>query len=146
MKFIRDQANAALAVQKEEERVKDRGPGHTAQMAATALRKTYAILTGDTSAKVSVDLAPERNSEVPGKIDPLDGWAEGVSLRKSDCCLLLKPQIVLRGETPADSCIVAAAQAKLQSFAIMDDFNLDDPVSGKVMSRSVNLFKSWNVI
>lgn len=137
MKFIRDQANATLAVQKEEERVKDRA-GHTAQMAATALRKTYAILKGDISAKVSVDLTPERNPEVPGKIDPLDGWAEGVSLRKSDCCLLLKPQIVLRGESPADSCVVAAAQAKLQSFNIMDDFNLDDPISGKIMSRPVS--------
>ncbi|KAF8812536.1 hypothetical protein BYT27DRAFT_7182979 [Phlegmacium glaucopus] len=136
VKFIRDQANAALAVQKEEERVKERGPGNTAQMAATALRKTYAILKGDNSTKISVDLAPERSAQVPGKIEPLDGWAEGVSLQKSDCCLLLKPQIVLRGETPADSCIVAAAQAKLQSFAIMDDFNLDDPVNGKVMSRN----------
>ena len=141
MKFIRDQANAALAVQKKEEHVKDRGPGHTAQMAATALRKTYAILRGD-NVKVSVDLTPEENSQVPRKIDPLDGWAEGVSLRKSDCCLLLKPQIVLRGETPADSCILAAAQAKLQSFAIMDVFNVDDPVSGKVMSRPVKFLKS----
>jgi len=141
VKFIRDQANAALAVQKEEERVKERGPGHTAQIAATALRKTYAILKGDNT-KISVDLVPERSSQVPEKIDPLDGWAEGVSLRKTDCCLLLKPQIVLRGESPADSCIVAAAQAKLQSFAIMDDFNLDDPVSGKVMSRLVNCFSS----
>jgi hypothetical protein len=117
--------------------VKDRGPGHTAQMAATALRKTYAILKGDNSAKISVDLTSERDLQIPGKVDPLDGWAEGVSLLKSDCCLLLKPQIVLRGETPADSCVVAAAQAKLQSFNIMDNFNLDDPVSGKVMSRLV---------
>ena len=145
VKFIRDQANATLAVQKEEEHVKDR-VGHTAQMAATALRKTYAILKGDTSAKISVDLTPERNTEVPGEIDPLDGWAEGVSLRKSDCCLLLKAQIVLRGETPADSCVVAAAQAKLQSFNIMDDFNLDDPISGKVMSRPVKFFMIWKVI
>ena len=146
MKFIRDQANAALAVQKEEERVNDRGPGYTAQMAATALRKTYAILKGDNTTKISVDLAPERDTQVPGKIDPLDGWAEGVSLRRGDYCLLLKPQIVLRGETSADSCIVAAAQAKLQSFAIMDNFNLDDPVSGKVMSRPVEIIKSWNII
>ena len=140
MKFIRDQANAALAVQKEEEHVKDRASGHTAQMAAAALRKTYAILKGDNSAKISVDLS-ERDPQIPGKIDPLDGWAEGVSLNKSDCCLLLKPQIILRGETPADSCVVAAAQAKLQSFNIMDDFNSDDPVNGKVMSRLVNVFK-----
>jgi hypothetical protein len=145
VKFIRDQANATLAVQKEEERVKDRA-GYTAQMAATALRKTYAILKGDISAKISVDIAPERNTQVPGKIDPLDGWAEGVSLQKSDCCLLLNPQIILRGETPADSCVVAAAQAKLQSFNIMDNFNLDDPISGKVMSRPVQISLDWTVI
>lgn len=98
------------------------------------------MLKGDNNTKVSLDLNHDKSAQVPGKVEPLDGWAEGVSLRKSHCCLLLKPQIVLRGETPADTCIVAAAQAKLQSFAIMDLLNLDDPISGKVMSRSVEVY------
>lgn len=69
-------------------------------------------------------------------MDPLSGWSDGVSLRKSHFCLLLKPQVVLRSETNVESvCILAAVQAKLQSFAIMDDSNVEDPISGKIMSR-----------
>ena len=67
--------------------------------------------------------------------DPLEGWGEGVELRKSHCCLLLKPQIILRGTGANNTCIVAASQAKLQSYAIMDIHNSDDPISGKIMSR-----------
>ncbi|KDR83645.1 hypothetical protein GALMADRAFT_235956 [Galerina marginata CBS 339.88] len=132
VKFIRDQANVALAGDREAESVKDRSPTNTAQLAASALRK---MLKGDNGTKISVDVIRDKN-EVPGKIEPLDGWPEGVSLQKSHCCLLLKPQIVLRGETSGDTLVVAAAQAKLQSFAIMDLLNFDDPVSGKVMSRN----------
>jgi len=133
VKFIRDQANAALAVDKEDESSKDR-PSNTAQLAATALRK---ILRGDNSTKTSVDITRGKTGIDPGEVDPLEGWSDGVILQKSNCCLLLKPQIVLRGDTPADSCIVAAAQAKLLSFNIMDSLNQDDPVSGKIMSRFV---------
>lgn len=101
----------------------------TAQAAAHALRK---ILSGHE--RKSVDDGPHR--EPPIDTDPLEGWFEGVSLRKGHCCLLLKPQIVLRDETASDqTCVVAAVQAKLQSYAIMDDSNVDDPISGKVMSR-----------
>lgn len=76
--------------------------------------------------------------QVSAVVDPLSGWSNGVSLRKSHFGLLLKPQIVLRseGSGSTDSVLVlAAVQAKLQSFAIMDDANAEDPISGKVMSR-----------
>ncbi|KAF8913997.1 golgi-body localization protein domain-containing protein [Gymnopilus junonius] len=132
VKFIRDQANGDLTSDRaEDNNSKDRIPPSTAQLAASALRK---MLKGDNGTKVSLDLSRDKSAQTQGKVEPLDGWAEGVSLRKSHCCLLLKPQIVLRGETRADTCIVAAAQAKLQSFAIMDLLNLDDPVSGKVIN------------
>lgn len=102
----------------------------TAQAAAHALRK---ILGGHE--RKSMDEGPVHDP--PIDLDPLDGWFEGVSLRKGHCCLLLKPQIVLRDETASGrTCVVAAVQAKLQSYAIMDNSNVDDPVSGKVMSRS----------
>ncbi len=69
-------------------------------------------------------------------LDPLHGWSDGVSLKKGHCCLLLKPQVVLQNrEKPQETCVVAALQAKLQSFTIMDDSNAKDPISGKVMSR-----------
>lgn len=138
VKFIRDQANSALAIEKETNS-KDRGP-NTAQIAASALRK---ILKGDNGTKTSVGDIRESTSQAPGKVEPLEGWSEGVSLLKSHCCLLLKPQIVMSGDGTADKCIVAAAQAKLQSFCIMDLLNLDDPISGKVMSRYPSTFHSY---
>lgn len=121
----------------EQENSKHHGHGNTALMAASAIRK---MIKGDNQTKISVEVQ-NKDLQDPNMFDPMDGWAEGVSLAKSHYCLLLKPQIVLRGETPNDTCIVAAAQAKLQSFAIMDSGNFDDPVSGKVMSRCVCLLK-----
>lgn len=85
-------------------------------------------------------------TETPGHLDPMNGWSEGVSVRKSYCSLLLKPQIVLRNRGEADeTCVVVAVQAKLQSFAIMDDANADDPISGKVMTRSVQAVSGGNL-
>ncbi|KAF9485263.1 hypothetical protein BDN70DRAFT_871269 [Pholiota conissans] len=133
VKFIRDQANAALSLDQDEASIKDRGTPNAAQMAASALRK---VLKGDNSTKVPLEVIRELDSRVPNQVDPLSGWADGVSLLKSHCCILLKPQIILRGEAPADKCIVAAAQARLQSFAIMDLANLEDSISGKIMSRN----------
>ncbi|KAJ7180202.1 golgi-body localization protein domain-containing protein [Mycena crocata] len=127
VKFIRDQA-ADVSVTAGPE--KHRSHGTTAQAAAHALRK---ILSGHE--RKSLDQGPIH--EPPIDMDPLDGWFEGVSLQKGHCCLLLKPQIVLRDESASgQTCVVAAVQAKLQSYAIMDDANVDDPVSGKVMSRT----------
>jgi len=74
--------------------------------------------------------------------DPLDGWSDGVTLRKAHCCFLLKPQVVLKDEGSGKVCVVAAIQAKMQSFAIMDNDNIDDPISGKIMSRFVSQFRS----
>jgi hypothetical protein len=103
-----------------------------AQIAATAFRKIFA----DTRQKPSSELAEAIPLQDPAPIDPLCGWSEGVSLRKSHFCLLLKPQIVLRSEVGADStCILAAIQAKGQCFRIMDNLNAEDPVCGKIMSR-----------
>jgi hypothetical protein len=130
VKFIRDQANAALSVedQKSDDSEKVQDAGSAAQLAALALRK---MLKLDYS-KSSVEVCSEERRDA---VDPLNGWLNGVSLRKGHCCLLLKPQIVMRGQEPKETCIVAAVQAKLQSFSIMDDANADDPISGKVMSR-----------
>ncbi|KAF9464454.1 golgi-body localization protein domain-containing protein [Collybia nuda] len=133
VKFIRDQAKAALAadLEPEEDEEKTWGNSKTAQMAASTLRK----MLGSDQPKLPVEISTDAVLALD-EVDPLNGWSDGVSLRKSHCCLLLKPQIVMRGEGPKDVCIVAAVQAKLSSFAIMDDSNADDPISGKVMSRS----------
>jgi hypothetical protein len=133
VKFIRDQAEAAVATTLYKDD-KPKGPASSAQVAAHALRK---ILTGERGPNTAIHVSSEDHStHASDAMGPLSGWSDGVSLRKSHFCLLLKPQIVLRSETNVDSvCVLAAVQAKLQSFAIMDDSNAEDPISGKIMSR-----------
>ncbi|KAF9268076.1 hypothetical protein L218DRAFT_994841 [Marasmius fiardii PR-910] len=133
VKFIRDQAKAVTS--SEPDHV-PKGHHHTAQAAATAIRKIFAGEGVKSSERTSVQITRSTPSSRP--LDPMGGWSDGVSLRKSHCCLLLKPQIVLRNrEVEKDICVVTAVQAKLQSFAIMDDSNLDDPISGKVITYAV---------
>ena len=133
VKFIRDQAQAAISELQQRDTDKHKGP---AQAAAVAVKK---LLGGDTNASTpSVDFAPQTVSKLPPSVDPLHGWAEGVSARKGHFCLLLKPQIVLRSTEDNDAvCVLAAVQGKLKTFSIMDDANIHDPISGKVMNRCI---------
>lgn len=108
-----------------------------AQAAANALRK---ILIGDGGPNRSNPAVEVMNAKILDRnaVNPMSGWSDGVSLRKSHFCLLLKPQIVLRSESNVDSvCVLAAVQAKLQSFAVMDDSNVEDPICGNIMTRCV---------
>ncbi|KAG5725006.1 UPF0648 protein C3H5.09c [Termitomyces sp. T112] len=136
VKFIRDQAEAALDDDSDTEESQERSweGVDAAQMAASALRKIFKGDSGKPSVEISTN--QDKATRPTEKFNALDGWSEGVSPRKSHFCLLLKPQILMRGENPKDSIIVTAIQARLQVFAIMDNNNVDDPVSGKVMSRS----------
>ncbi|KAJ2930173.1 hypothetical protein H1R20_g6917, partial [Candolleomyces eurysporus] len=129
VKFIRDQANAKVDADSGAEKEKI---DSMAELASATWRK---ILKGDTS-KPSLEIRREKPDRTIGQGDPLDGWAEGVALNKSHCCLLLKPQFVLRGPEPKDTCIVTAGQARLLSYSVMDILNMNDPISGKVMSRN----------
>jgi len=131
IQFIRDQAREIqLTAGKEES--KKAGHFNTAQAAAFALRK---ILLGE---ERQISSVVEEAAEPTKKtaLDPMSGWSHGVSLRKSYCCLLMKPQIALRSRGDGEErCVLAAQQAKLQLFEIMDDANVDDPINGKVMTR-----------
>ncbi|THV08447.1 hypothetical protein K435DRAFT_11362 [Dendrothele bispora CBS 962.96] len=128
VKFIRDQAKAALGSLEEDH---SKSPAH----AAASVIKRILIGESHKSSEGGGDILPALPSS--NELDPMNGWSDGVSLRKSHCCLLLKPQVVLRNRgNEKDVCVVAASQAKLQSFGIMDDSNVDDPISGKVMSRT----------
>ncbi|KAG6831126.1 hypothetical protein H0H92_012551 [Tricholoma furcatifolium] len=136
VKFIRDQAEAAIDDDSDsEESIEKSWEGaDTAQMAAAALKKIFRVDPGKPAVQISTEKST--TTGIHETFDALDGWSESVSLHKSIFCLLLKPQIVLRGEDSRDSLVVAAVQARLQTFAIMDNNNIDDPISGKVMSRS----------
>ncbi|KIP10738.1 hypothetical protein PHLGIDRAFT_22173 [Phlebiopsis gigantea 11061_1 CR5-6] len=137
VKFIRDQALAtAAALGQEDEHNKYRGAAAAgAQAAAHAVLKILG--GGDQGPRTSVEVPTETMVEHVDSSDPLKGWSEGVSLRKAHFCLLLKPQIVLRSETNAEAvCVLAAVQGKLQSYHILDDANVDDPINGRVMNRN----------
>lgn len=129
VKFIRDQAHATIDLENTDEKQKS---DSMADLASATLRK---ILKSDSS-KPSLEIRRETPDVTKGNPDPLDGWAEGVTLNKSHCCLLLKPQFILRGAEYKDTCIVTAGQAKLQAMSIMDTMHMNDPISGKVMSRN----------
>lgn len=138
MKFIRDQALAAIDdLQKDAEQDKHKGPAASAQAAAAqAVRKILGGGENTSGGRTSIDITSQPDFQNATSKDPMRGWSDGVSLRKSHFCLLLKPQVVLRSEASAESvCILAAVQGKMQSYRIMDDANADDPISGKVMSR-----------
>ncbi|KAI0638130.1 golgi-body localization protein domain-containing protein [Trametes polyzona] len=133
VKFIRDQAQVALT-EFQHEAGKHKGPAASAQAAAIAVKK---LLVGEGGASPSVDFVPQTVSKLPSNVDPLHGWAEGVSPRKGHFCLLLKPQVVLRSDGDTESvCVLAAVQGKLKTFSIMDDANAHDPISGKIMNRN----------
>lgn len=111
------------------------GPLGISQAAALAFRK---MLVGDNEQKTAVEISRSHGHVVDEPVDPMEGWSDGVSPKKSHFCLLLKPQVILRCDSEHDSvCVLAASQAHFQTFSIMDDSNADDPVSGKVMTRSV---------
>ncbi|KAH7887657.1 golgi-body localization protein domain-containing protein [Phlebopus sp. FC_14] len=137
VKFIRDQAGAMISGSADETAAKPRSSGTAAQVAATALRKILNIERSGTSLNIQAGIVSD-----PVHVDPLDGWEDGVILRKRHFCLLLKPQIILRSiEPPSEAgkestAILAAVQAKLQSFNIMDARNLEDPISGNIMTRN----------
>lgn len=132
LKFIRDQADAALAVDKAQVNDEVHDSSDAAQVAASALRRLLKVENTTNSPEIS--LAAQPASELD-KVEPLRGWSTGVSLRQAHCCHLLNPQVVMRGDPESRACIIAAILAKVQSYAIMDNAHIDDPVSGKVMSR-----------
>ncbi|XP_006460255.1 hypothetical protein AGABI2DRAFT_117215 [Agaricus bisporus var. bisporus H97] len=139
VKYIRDQAKASKVGAEPENKGGDSISNKPAQLAASAIRK---LLKGDVG-KSSVEM--DQQDALGLLCEPLDGWCAGVTLYKAHCCFLLKPQVVLRDEDSGDICVVAATQAKLQSFAIMDDANIDDPISGKIMSRNYTSLSGFQI-
>lgn len=142
VKFIRDQAEAMVPQIAGHGTEKSKASASPAQAAASALRRMLAGGRGSTSLDIKTNVVSD-----PADVKPLEGWEEGVVLRKRHFCLLLKPQIILRSTDPSPNVeaesvvILAAVQAKLQVFKIMDASNLEDPISGPIMHR-YNIFRT----
>ncbi|KAG8218593.1 hypothetical protein J3R82DRAFT_4234 [Butyriboletus roseoflavus] len=137
VKFIRDQAEAMVRQVAGHSTEKSKASAGAAQAAASAFRRMLAGGRGNTSLDIQTDVASD-----PADVKPLEGWEEGVVLRKRHFCLLLKPQIILQSADSSPDIdtesvvILAAVQAKLQVFKIMDASNLEDPISGHIMHRN----------
>lgn len=135
MKFIRDQAEAHSRTSTEtfESRRRTRRP---TDIAAQALKKILAV--GDDDSDSNDPIYDEPEEDLP-HFDPMSGWSkDDVSLNKSHFCLLLKPQVILRSDASKDSVLVlACVQASLQSFTISDTAHIEDPVSGRIMTRTI---------
>lgn len=98
------------------------------------LRQSFS--TKDTAGGLENILADAYTDAPRPGLNPLEGWKEGVSLKQSHFCVLLKPQIVLHSELSEDStCVVAAGVTKFKINNIMDNQNADDPINGNIMSR-----------
>lgn len=120
IKFIREQAanHMETALPRDSEELK----------ATSMLRKLWVPDT-----KESVQTLGDAFSE--DSLDPLQGWLKSdVSLQKSHFCVLLKPQVILRTED--FTCVLAAVRSQLRSFSILDKANINDPISGRIMSRN----------
>ncbi|KAI6163026.1 golgi-body localization protein domain-containing protein [Pisolithus thermaeus] len=133
VKFIRDQADTLIPRPGDQNTDRMKTPVNAAQAAASALRRILTKERGSTSLDIQSGVPPS-----PLEVNPMDGWDDGVILRKSHFCLLLKPQIILLSTEigEASTVVLAAVQAKLQSFKIMDASNLEDPVSGTIITRN----------
>jgi hypothetical protein len=140
VKFILDQAEVSSTAP---ETRKSFGDMLGVSNPANAIRK---MLNPDHNPRASVLMGEGSTPRPPAAtVDPLSGWADGVSLTRSHFLLLLKPQIVLRSSLNDSSVLLAAGQATAQAFAIMDAANADDPVSGKVMTRHVLSSSRFNL-
>lgn len=133
VKFIRNQADTLIQHPGGHNANRLKTPANAAQAAASAIRRILTKERGSTSLDVQSGVPP-----APLEVNPMDGWDDGVILRKSHFCLLLKPQIILLSTEigEASTVVLAAVQAKLQSFKIMDASNLEDPVSGTIITRN----------
>ncbi|SJX62420.1 uncharacterized protein SRS1_13267 [Sporisorium reilianum f. sp. reilianum] len=70
-------------------------------------------------------------------IQPTDGISDDFNVVKSNVCLLLKPQVVLRSEVDDKSTvIVTALRTRLQNYTVQDESCAEDSVNAIVLRRT----------
>lgn len=68
---------------------------------------------------------------------PTDGISDDFNVLKSNVCLLLKPQVVLRSDVDDKSTvIVTALRTRLQNYTVRDETCADDSVNAVVLRRN----------
>ena len=77
------------------------------------------------------------SSAAHGSFDPKDGISDEFDVKKSNICVLLKPQIVLKSEVDDKSTvIITAILARLQNYTVRDDTCAEDSVNEVVLRRN----------
>ncbi|KAJ9480159.1 Protein FMP27, mitochondrial [Pseudozyma hubeiensis] len=72
-----------------------------------------------------------------GEFRPTDGISDDFNVAKSNVCLLLKPQVVLRSDIDDNSTvIVTALRARLQNYTVQDESCAEDSVNAIVLRRN----------
>ena len=143
VQYIRKQAETQFSESEDTNgNKKFRYTGAGAQAAAQVLKR---ILTREERSKAESDadsLDEIINSNSISLFDPSSGWSSPeVIIDAAHSCLLLSPSIVLRGDGATNSTVVLVAnRASLQSYAIKDKSNADDPINGRIMSRYPDSF------
>ncbi|KAG8900410.1 hypothetical protein FRB99_006058 [Tulasnella sp. 403] len=121
--FIQEQLQSGTKRRRSISRPKEPAQGAAAR-AATALRR---ILTSESST--------EDDDAAQARSDSLESLPRIVQ-QKRHFCVLLKPQIALHCEEGHDSVVyIAAMEATLQSYMVVDLDHIDDSVNGYIMRR-----------
>lgn len=119
VKFIRDQEHEVPT----EDPVSHRSRSGSASIAAKAVKRMM--------------VRENREDGFKECDNSLIGWEHGISEQKAHLCLLLKPQVVLRStHSETSTLLLAADHVVLRNHGIVDDANIDDPVSGHIMRRN----------
>ncbi|KIJ56610.1 hypothetical protein M422DRAFT_218123 [Sphaerobolus stellatus SS14] len=145
VKFIRDQTLAVSQEEPKDTTVKRRARAGSAHAAAQAVRR---MITGEERFRGDTITARQskRRAHPVSENDPLYGWDEGVTEKKSHLCLLLKPQIILRcNKSPRSILVLVADHVILRNYGILDTLNANDPVSGYIMQRNYASVNSLQV-
>ncbi|SPO27179.1 uncharacterized protein UTRI_10641_B [Ustilago trichophora] len=82
---------------------------------------------------------PEDRSEdaMDAEMRPTDGISDDFNVVKSNVCLLLKPQVVLRSDVDDKSTvIVTALRTRLQNYTVQDESCAEDSVNAVVLRRN----------
>lgn len=147
VKFIREQAqnDAGKGEDLPDEPRKSKTAASRAQTLFKFRRSAEERRSPELSALARLSEHPRASTSTSGRIDPSEGWSDGVSICKSHFCLLLKPQFCLQVEhrngakgekdLPPSTVVISATSASLQSFAVVDNEHADDPINGHIMVR-----------
>ncbi|GAK65420.1 uncharacterized protein PAN0_008c3637 [Moesziomyces antarcticus] len=79
----------------------------------------------------------EEDEGLEAGMRPTDGISDDFNVAKSNVCVLLKPQIVLRSDVDDNSTvIVSALRTRLQNYTVQDESCAEDSVNATVLRRN----------